>query len=289
MDYPPVVNPQQQSKFSQIDSGLTVLVFKQGDDPIDAINHMMSFLSAVVTSDFLTTNNQLKNSSNPHQQATIHDGRVTVQPVQGRHISYATSTSKTYTPGTNPIPSNRPTIVEVPSELPKVSMEQALVITAPKEELRKLKGKTVVKNAVTSPTIAPKMYIEEQAVTLKEIVEQGKSQNPLNSSLDYAYLIHERCYKPYSALLEDQASRKLENIKKEDVGGMLVENAKNPDVIQEQKLEPRADRTQCLNGRSWIPCYGDLRTVIIHKSNKSKYSIHPGSDKMYQDVKKLYW
>nr|GEU34951.1 hypothetical protein [Tanacetum cinerariifolium] len=59
--------------------GLTVLVFKQGDNPIDAINHMMSFLSAVVTSRFLTTNNQLRNSSNPRQQATIHDGRVTAK------------------------------------------------------------------------------------------------------------------------------------------------------------------------------------------------------------------
>ncbi|GJT90577.1 putative reverse transcriptase domain-containing protein [Tanacetum coccineum] len=34
---------------------------------------------------------------------------------------------------------------------------------------------------------------------------------------------------------------------------------------------------------------GDLRTVIMHESHKSKYSIHPGSKKMYQDMKKLYW
>ncbi|GKC34031.1 putative reverse transcriptase domain-containing protein [Tanacetum coccineum] len=40
---------------------------------------------------------------------------------------------------------------------------------------------------------------------------------------------------------------------------------------------------------SWLPCYGDLRSVIMHESHKSKYSIHPGSDKMYQDMKKLYW
>ncbi|GJW03039.1 hypothetical protein Tco_1561895, partial [Tanacetum coccineum] len=46
-------------------------------DPIDAINHMMSFLSAVVTSRYPTTNNQLRNSSNPRQQATINDGRCT--------------------------------------------------------------------------------------------------------------------------------------------------------------------------------------------------------------------
>ncbi|GJT98106.1 putative reverse transcriptase domain-containing protein [Tanacetum coccineum] len=84
-------------------------------------------------------------------------------------------------------------------------------------------------------------------------------------------------------------ARKPENIKNEDVGGMLVENAKFPEAIREQKLEPRADGTLCLNGRSWLPCYGDLRTVIMHESHKSKYSIHPGSDKMYQDMKKLYW
>ncbi|GKD39418.1 putative reverse transcriptase domain-containing protein [Tanacetum coccineum] len=55
------------------------------------------------------------------------------------------------------------------------------------------------------------------------------------------------------------------------------------------KLEPRADGTLCLNNQSWIPCLGDLRALIMHESHKSKYSIHPGSDKMYQDLKKLYW
>ncbi|GJW34770.1 putative reverse transcriptase domain-containing protein [Tanacetum coccineum] len=55
------------------------------------------------------------------------------------------------------------------------------------------------------------------------------------------------------------------------------------------KVGTRTDGTLCLNGRSWLPCYGDLRTVIMHESHKSKYSIHPGSEKMYQDVKKLYW
>ncbi|GKA85567.1 retrovirus-related pol polyprotein from transposon TNT 1-94 [Tanacetum coccineum] len=100
IEYAPIVNQQQQQpKFPQLDLGLTVLVFKQGDDPIDANNHMMSFLSAVITSRYPTTNNQLRNSSNPRQQATINDGRVTLQPVYGRKISFATGTSRTYTPG----------------------------------------------------------------------------------------------------------------------------------------------------------------------------------------------
>ncbi|GKC73112.1 putative reverse transcriptase domain-containing protein [Tanacetum coccineum] len=39
----------------------------------------------------------------------------------------------------------------------------------------------------------------------------------------------------------------------------------------------------------WLPLFGGLRDIIMHDLHKSKYSIHPGSDKMYQDLKKLYW
>nr|GEV37528.1 reverse transcriptase domain-containing protein [Tanacetum cinerariifolium] len=85
------VNQQsQQPEFPQLDSGLTVPVFKKGDDPTNAINHMMSFLSVAITSRYPTTNNQLGNSSNPRQQATINDGRVTLEPVQERQVSFAT-------------------------------------------------------------------------------------------------------------------------------------------------------------------------------------------------------
>nr|GEV82450.1 ribonuclease H-like domain, reverse transcriptase, RNA-dependent DNA polymerase [Tanacetum cinerariifolium] len=89
----------QQPNFSQPDYGLIVLVFQKGDDPIDAINHMMSFLTIVVTSRYPPTNNQLRNSSNPRQQATINNERVTVQPIQGRHTSLVAGTSRTYTLG----------------------------------------------------------------------------------------------------------------------------------------------------------------------------------------------
>ncbi|GKC80153.1 hypothetical protein Tco_1130927, partial [Tanacetum coccineum] len=66
-------------------------------------------------------------------------------------------------------------------------------------------------------------------------------------------------------------ARKEENYVTEDLGGMI------------KNLEPRANGTLCLRNRSWIPCFGDLRTLIMHESHKSKYSIHTGSDKMYQD------
>ncbi|GJY46551.1 putative reverse transcriptase domain-containing protein, partial [Tanacetum coccineum] len=76
---------------------------------------------------------------------------------------------------------------------------------------------------------------------------------------------------------------KPENLEKEDVGCMIRRD------IPKEKLEPRADGTLCLDGRSWLPCYGNLRSMYMHESHKSKYYIHPGSEKMYQDMKKLYW
>nr|GEV66633.1 reverse transcriptase domain-containing protein [Tanacetum cinerariifolium] len=87
----------QQPKLSQPDSGLILLVFQKGDDIINAINHMMSFLTTVVTSRYPTTNNQLRNSSNPRQQATINNGRVTLQPIKGRQTSFAAEAQATQT------------------------------------------------------------------------------------------------------------------------------------------------------------------------------------------------
>nr|GEU72116.1 putative reverse transcriptase domain-containing protein [Tanacetum cinerariifolium] len=57
---------------------------------------------------------------------------------------------------------------------------------------------------------------------------------------------------------------KPENLKKEDVGGMIRTD------ISKERLEPRANGTLCLNSKSWLPYYGDLRSVIMHESHKSK-------------------
>nr|GEU37404.1 hypothetical protein [Tanacetum cinerariifolium] len=97
VEYAPSVH--QQSEFSQPDTRLVVLVFQKGNDPIDAINLMMSFLTAVVTSRYPPTNNQLRNLSNPHQQATINNGRVTIQPIHERQNYLTTGMSRQYTSG----------------------------------------------------------------------------------------------------------------------------------------------------------------------------------------------
>ncbi|GJX35982.1 retrovirus-related pol polyprotein from transposon TNT 1-94 [Tanacetum coccineum] len=90
----PLMTPQSQAKFPQLDSGLVVPMFQQREDPIECINKAMAFLSAVA-SRFPPLNNQLRTSSNLRNQATIQDGRVTVQQVQRRqHQSYAGTGNK---------------------------------------------------------------------------------------------------------------------------------------------------------------------------------------------------
>nr|GFA30921.1 putative reverse transcriptase domain-containing protein [Tanacetum cinerariifolium] len=70
---------------------------------------------------------------------------------------------------------------------------------------------------------------------------------------------------------------KEENVQAKNLRGM------------EKAFKIRTDGTRCIKNRSWLPLFGNLRNLIMHESHKSKYSIHPGSDKMYQDLKKIYW
>ncbi|GJU71687.1 integrase, catalytic region, zinc finger, CCHC-type containing protein [Tanacetum coccineum] len=80
----PQVTTQPMTESPLVDSGFVVPVFSPGDDPIACLNKAMAFLTVVASSRFPSTNNQLRTSSNPRNQATIQDGRVTVQQVQGR-------------------------------------------------------------------------------------------------------------------------------------------------------------------------------------------------------------
>ncbi|GJU60285.1 putative reverse transcriptase domain-containing protein [Tanacetum coccineum] len=81
-----------------------------------------------------------------------------------------------------------------------------------------------------------------------------------------------------SQILEAQTEAiKEENIKAENLRGM------------DKAFEVRPDGIRCIKNQSWLPLFGNLRDLIMHESHKSKYSIHPGSNKMYQDLKKLYW
>ncbi|GJV17871.1 putative reverse transcriptase domain-containing protein [Tanacetum coccineum] len=81
-----------------------------------------------------------------------------------------------------------------------------------------------------------------------------------------------------SQILNAQAeAMKEENILEENLRGMNKE------------FETGPDGTLCIEKWSWLPRLGGLRDLIMNESHKSKYFIHPGSDTLYHDLKKLYW
>ncbi|GKE76048.1 putative reverse transcriptase domain-containing protein [Tanacetum coccineum] len=82
---------------------------------------------------------------------------------------------------------------------------------------------------------------------------------------------------PSQILKAQTEALKEENIKAENLRGI------------NKSFKIRPDGTRCIKNRSWLPLLGNLRDLIMHESHKSKYFIHLGSDKMYQDLKKLYW
>ncbi|GJV78965.1 putative reverse transcriptase domain-containing protein [Tanacetum coccineum] len=75
-----------------------------------------------------------------------------------------------------------------------------------------------------------------------------------------------------------EEAMKGENVEAESLGRLI-----------KQIFVFRPDGTRCFRNRVWLPRFGRLRDLVMHELHKSRYSIHPGSDKMYQDLKPLYW
>ncbi|GJZ50176.1 putative reverse transcriptase domain-containing protein [Tanacetum coccineum] len=104
-------------------------------------------------------------------------------------------------------------------------------------------------------------------------------------------------YHPGKANVVADALSRKERIKPLRVRSLIMTlHPKLPTQILEAQTEAmdksfeiHPDGTRCIKNQSWLPLFGGLRDLIMHESHKSKYSIHPGSDKMYQDLKKLYW
>ncbi|GJZ33717.1 putative reverse transcriptase domain-containing protein, partial [Tanacetum coccineum] len=86
----------------------------------------------------------------------------------------------------------------------------------------------------------------------------------------------------HNNLPEQIQNAQVEACKEENIGAEGFRGEGEP-------FEVRSDGTKCLKGRVWLPLFGGLRGLIMLESHKSKYSIHPGSDKMYHDLRKLYW
>nr|GFA23948.1 putative reverse transcriptase domain-containing protein [Tanacetum cinerariifolium] len=86
----------------------------------------------------------------------------------------------------------------------------------------------------------------------------------------------------HNNLHEQIQSAQVEVCKEENIGAERF-------IDEGEPFKVRSNGTKCLNGRVWLPLLGGLRYLIMLESDRSKYSIHPGSNKMYYDLKKLYW
>ncbi|GJW20253.1 putative reverse transcriptase domain-containing protein [Tanacetum coccineum] len=83
---------------------------------------------------------------------------------------------------------------------------------------------------------------------------------------------------PKQILEAQKEAMKRKNVKAENLGRLI-----------KQIFEFLSDGTRCFGNRVWLSRFCGLRDLVMHESHKSKYSIHPRSDKMYQDLKLLYW
>nr|GEU81243.1 hypothetical protein [Tanacetum cinerariifolium] len=139
------------------------------------------------------------------------DPKMSEKKLNTTPVDYAILNQLSYDFETRFVPQTKLSAEQVPKELPKVSMEKVLVITALKDNLRKVKEKAVVDDAVTSHPIdlemlkvdvaplAPKLrnnrtvhsdyirHTQEETMALREMIKQGKLLNPLNNSLNYGY------------------------------------------------------------------------------------------------------
>ncbi|GJU44246.1 putative reverse transcriptase domain-containing protein [Tanacetum coccineum] len=91
-------------------------------------------------------------------------------------------------------------------------------------------------------------------------------------------------YHPGKAnVVADALSRKerlkprLENVLAESLHGL------------DKQMEKKEDESLSFIDRIWVPLVGGVRTVIMDEAYKSKYSVHRGADKMYHDLRDMYW
>ncbi|GKF78653.1 putative reverse transcriptase domain-containing protein [Tanacetum coccineum] len=57
----------------------------------------------------------------------------------------------------------------------------------------------------------------------------------------------------------------------------------------DETIERMSDGDLYYMDRIWVPLKGNVRTLIMDEAHKSKYSVHPGADKMYYDLRDRYW
>ncbi|GJV94903.1 putative reverse transcriptase domain-containing protein [Tanacetum coccineum] len=117
----------------------------------------------------------------------------------------------------------------------------------------------------------------------------------------------EICYHPGKANVVADALSRKERVKPKRVRAMnmILQSSIKDRILAAQKeamdefavlqkgldemIKQRSDGTLYYLDLIWVPLKGEVRTLIMDEAHKSKYSLHPGADKMYYDLRDMYW
>ncbi|XP_071708519.1 uncharacterized protein [Rutidosis leptorrhynchoides] len=82
----------------------------------------------------------------------------------------------------------------------------------------------------------------------------------------------------------------MSRIQDAQLEAMKEENVKKEGISEkDKKFEIKSDGTLYFANRIWIPKLGGVRELVMDEAYKMRYLIHPGSGKMYHDLKEFYW
>ncbi|GKA12664.1 putative reverse transcriptase domain-containing protein [Tanacetum coccineum] len=118
-------------------------------------------------------------------------------------------------------------------------------------------------------------YHPRKANVVADALSRKESNRPLHVQA-LVMTVHNNL--PKQICKDQKEAIKKKNVKEENLGRLI-----------KQIFEFCPDGTRCFGNRVWFPRFGGLKDLVMHDSHKYKCSTHPGLDKMYQDLKLLYW
>nr|GEY08783.1 putative reverse transcriptase domain-containing protein [Tanacetum cinerariifolium] len=197
-----------------------------------------------------------------------------------------------------------PNAVTVPGAAPFAHAPYRLALSEMKElsiQLRELLEKGFIRPS-SSPWGAPVLFVKKKYGSFTMFIDY-RELNKLIVKNRYPLLRIDDLFDQLQGHVIDRNVVPVDSAKIEAIKSWATPTTPmKEEAMKGENLEPEnlgrlikpifefcPDGTRCFGNHVWLPRFGGLRDLIMHESHKSKYSIHPGSDKMYQDLKPLYW
>ncbi|GJS53388.1 putative reverse transcriptase domain-containing protein, partial [Tanacetum coccineum] len=155
------------------------------------------------------------------------------------------------------------------------------------EELGSVKDKILATLSETHKVEnAPAEMLRDMNQQMEKRADDGKA-NVVTGALSRKERVKPRCVRAMAMTIQygvrgmilaaQSEAFKQENVLAERLHGL------------DQQMERKGDGSLYFKDRIWVPLVGGVRTVIMDEAHKSRYSVHPGADKMYYDLRDMYW